>query len=482
LQHPGADYDGTTTVDESTAVTALVRYVRLHPTNISQKAKIVVDHFRAFVGHLLDGKAKAMVVTGSRKEAVRWKKYLDRYLADERITGVRSLVAFSGTVDDPEDVGEGLTEKTQNPGLHTSDLAEAFKPSTYNVMIVAEKFQTGFDQPRLVAMYVDKRLGGVQAVQTLSRLNRTYPGKDKTFVLDFVNEPLDVLEAFLPYYRKATLTAATDPNLIYDLSTKLDAAGIYTLDEVHSALEAALNGGTEGNSALSAATTPAVTRFADLWFNAVTDADKTAQDELILFKSDAGAFVKFYDFISQVRNLGDTDLPRRQFFYKRILPQLKTSTYEEPIDVSQVRLSDIAFTEGQAVKLELASGPGLDPITAIGSGAVHEKHRSALAEIIAKLNERFGHKYSDGAIDATVGNVVAKLAVDADLAQQAENNTPKQFADSPALPKAFNQAMLDVRHETPQIVDDIFSDAELHTLLAKSLPRMLYEYLKDHTA
>ncbi len=142
-----------------------MQYVRLHPTNISQKAKIVVDHFRAFAQPLLDGKAKAMVVTGSRKEAVRWKKYLDTYLSDSRIQGVKALVAFSGTVEDPEDVGEGLTEKTQNPGLWTSDLAAAFKPSTYNVMIVAEKFQTGFDQPRLVAMYVDRKLGGVQAVR-----------------------------------------------------------------------------------------------------------------------------------------------------------------------------------------------------------------------------------------------------------------------------------------------------------------------------
>ncbi|WP_394815524.1 type I restriction enzyme subunit R domain-containing protein, partial [Clavibacter michiganensis] len=170
---------------------------------------------------------------------MRWKKYLDDYIADSGVQGVRSLVAFSGTVDDPELLGDGLTERTQNTGVQ-ADLAEAFKPSTYNVMIVAEKYQTGFDQPRLVAMYVDKKLGGVQAVQTLSRLNRTYPGKDKTFVLDFVNEPEEVLEAFLPYFRKATLTAKTDANLIYDVVTKLDASGIYTMSEVEQAFDAAL--------------------------------------------------------------------------------------------------------------------------------------------------------------------------------------------------------------------------------------------------
>lgn len=482
LQHPGADYDAHGEVDESTAVKALVQYVRLHSTNISQKAKIVVEHFSAYAKPLLDGKAKAMVVTGSRKEAVRWKKYLDAYITDAGVQGVRSLVAFSGTVDDPDDVGDGLTEKTQNPGLHSSDLAEAFKPSTFNVMIVAEKFQTGFDQPRLVAMYVDKKLGGVQAVQTLSRLNRTYPGKDKTFVLDFVNEPLDVLDAFKDYYRKAELTALTDPNLVYDLVTKLDASEIYTMSEVEQAFDAALAGGTNANSKVSAATAPAVDRFQKRWFNAVTDADKDEQDELRLFKADAGQFVKFYDFISQARNLEDTDLPRRHYFFRRILPQLSTATYEEPVDISQVQLAGYKITAGEAVKLNLEKGPGLDPITAIGSGAIHEKHRSALEEIIEKLNERLGDKYGVGVIDITMNHIVGKLALDYDLAKQAEVNTPQQFAESPALPKAFTKAVVEVREETPAFIDDLLGDGGLFAELGKALPAMLYDYLKGKGA
>lgn len=481
LQHPGADYDSLDEVDESTAVKALVQFVRLHPTNTSQKAKIVVDHFRTFVQPLLDGKAKAMVVTGSRKEAVRWKKYLDKYLVDSKAQNVRALVAFSGTVDDPDDVGEGLTEKTQNPGLHTSDLAEAFKPSTYNVMIVAEKFQTGFDQPRLMAMYVDKKLGGVQAVQTLSRLNRTYPGKDKTFVLDFVNEPGDVLDAFLPFYREAELTGVTDPNLLYDLVTKLDSSGIYTMQEVAQAFDAALSGGTNANSKVSAATAPAVDRFAKRWFAAVTDADTAQQDELRLIKSDIGAFVKFYDFISQARNLEDTDLPRRHYFFRRIYPQLSTATFAEPVDISSVTLMDYKISVGEAVQLQLGQGPGLDPISAIGSGAVHEKHRSALEAIIEKLNERFGDKYSPGAVDLTVGHIMGQLAGDAELVHQAEVNTPEQFAESPALPRAFTKAIMGVRDETPQIVDDMLGDSALFKELSKALPAMLYDFLKSQT-
>ena len=477
LQHPDSDYDAAGEVDESTAVKALVQYVRLHPTNISQKAKIVVDHFRVFVQPLLDGKAKAMVVTGSRVEAVRWKKYLDKYIADSGVLGVRSLVAFSGTVDDPEDVGEGLTERTQNPGVQ-SDLAEAFKPATYNVMIVAEKFQTGFDQPRLVAMYVDKKLGGVQAVQTLSRLNRTYPGKDKTFVLDFVNDPQEVLEAFLPYYRKATLTATTDPNLIYDLVVKLDSAGIYDMAEVEQAFDAALAGGVSANSKVSAATAPAVDRFQKRWIAAVLDDDKSEQDELRLFKADVGNFVKFYDFISQARNLEDTDLPRRHYFFRRILPQLSTESYSEPVDISQVQLVGYKISAGEAVKLNLEQGPGLDPITAIGSGAIHEKHRSALEEIIRKINDRLGDKYGVGVVDLHMSHVVGRLALDPELATQAAVNSPQQFADSPALPKAFERVLLGIHDETPAFVGDLFGETTLYAEISKALPAMLYEYLK----
>jgi type I restriction enzyme R subunit len=478
LQHPGGDYDGAGEVDESTAVKALVRYVRLHPTNISQKAKIVVDHFRSFVQPLLDGKAKAMVVTGSRVEAVRWKKYLDSYITDAGVLGVRSLVAFSGTVDDPDEVGEGLTERTQNPGVQ-SDLAEAFKPATYNVMIVAEKFQTGFDQPRLVAMYVDKKLGGVQAVQTLSRLNRTHPGKNKTYVLDFVNDPQEVLNAFLPYYRKATLTATTDANLIYDLVAKLDSAGIYGMAEVEQAFDAALVGGLNANSKVSAATAPAVDQFQKRWVGAVLDDDKDEQDELRLFKADVGNFVKFYDFISQARNLEDTDLPRRHYFFRRILPQLSTATILEPIDISEVSLVGYKISAGEAAKLNLAQGPGLDPITAVGSGAIHEKHRSALEEIIQNLNERLGDKYGVGVIDLQMKHIIGKLALDAELATQASMNTAQQFAESPALPKAFTKALLGVRDDTPAFIDDLFSDSGLFGELGKALPAMLYEYLKS---
>ena len=194
--------------------------------------QIIIEHFRENVGWRLDGKAKAMVVTSSRKAAVRYKLAFDKYVAEQGYTDVAALVAFSGEVTDAESGLEKVTETSMNPGLKGRDLRDAFATDEYNVMLVANKFQTGFDQPLLVAMYVDKRLSGVAAVQTLSRLNRVAPGKDQTFVLDFANTAEDIVEAFEPYYEATTLADVTDPNIVHATMAKLDAAGIYQESEV----------------------------------------------------------------------------------------------------------------------------------------------------------------------------------------------------------------------------------------------------------
>ncbi len=201
-------------VDPKVATRKIMRFANLHPTNVGQKVEIIVEHFRANVAHLLDGHAKAMVVTDSRQAAVRYKVETDKYLAQKRY-GYQTIVAFSGSISD-EDYGlTDATEASMNPGLG-SDLAKEFRRPEYRVMLVADKFQTGFDQPLLCAMYVDKRLPDVHAVQTLSRLNRTYRApsgelKDRTFVLDFVNDPSEIREAFLTYYLEAHVETATDP-------------------------------------------------------------------------------------------------------------------------------------------------------------------------------------------------------------------------------------------------------------------------------
>src|SRR5260370_28487646 len=202
-----------------------MRWVRLHPHNIAQKVQIVVEHFRENVAPLLVGHAKAMVVLGSRVEAVRWQLAIEKYIKSRGYkSGTR--VAFSGEVNDSQSGPDAFTEtsKTLTPGLNGRDIRDAFKGEEFQILLVANKFQTGFDQPLLCGMYVDRRLAGIQAVQTLSRLNRAYPGKDTTYVLDFVNSSEEGRAEFKTYFDTAELEGVTDPNLVYDLRAKLDTS------------------------------------------------------------------------------------------------------------------------------------------------------------------------------------------------------------------------------------------------------------------
>jgi type I restriction enzyme R subunit len=299
LTHNGEEYDSESIskeVDQSEALKELMHWVRLHPTNIGSKVSIIVEHFRQNVAWRLDGKAKAMVVTGSRKEAVRYKLAFDKYIAEMGYKNLNALVAFSGEVEDSETSPTPYTEANMNPGLRGRKLAEAFKGDDYQVMLVANKFQTGFDQPLLVAMYVDKKLSGVTAVQTLSRLNRTAKGKDVTYILDFVNEPQEILEAFQPYFRDAQLTDITDQNLVNDIETKLDHSGIYDLSEVEEVARTFVL--KKGNNKLSASLAQVKDRFWKKFEAATKASDRLELDRLEDFRKTLLSFAKTYDFLS----------------------------------------------------------------------------------------------------------------------------------------------------------------------------------------
>ena len=216
-------------VERRKAARALARFMRLHPHNIAQKTEVMVEHFQAVTRHRIGGRAKAMVVTGSRLEAVRYKQSFDRYI-QEKGYAIKSLVAFSGTVEDDKVAGVAYTEPGMNDGISEKELPERFATQEYRVLLVAEKYQTGFDQPLLHTMYVDKRLAGIQAVQTLSRLNRVHPRKEDTFVLDFVTDREEVREAFKVYYEGTEMGEEVDPARMYAIKGELDASGVY-LDE-----------------------------------------------------------------------------------------------------------------------------------------------------------------------------------------------------------------------------------------------------------
>jgi type I restriction enzyme R subunit len=458
LAHEGKDYDEKT-VERSAAMKGIMGWVRLHPYNISQKVQIVVEHFRAYVSPLLDGKAKAMVVVGSRVEAVRWQLAIEKYIKEHQYK-IGTLVAFSGEVTDKISGPDGFTEssKALNPNLKGRDIREAFKTDEYQILLVANKFQTGFDQPLLCGMYVDKRLAGIQAVQTLSRLNRAHPGKDTTYVLDFVNDTEEVLAAFKAYHTTAELSATTDPNLVFNLRAKLDAAGHYDDFEVDRVVEVELkHGATQGE--LLKAIAPVEDRLtkrykaAQLALQAAMakndeNAAKAAQDELdalILFKGDMGAFLRLYTFLSQIFDYGNTAIEKRAIFYKRLLPLLEFGREREGIDLSKVQLTRHKLINLGKRTLTLYEGekPLLAPLTEAGSGKVQEKEKVYMAELIEKLNELFGAETTDQDQLVYVKHVImGKLLESETLRQQAANNTKEQFSNSPDLNKEVQNATM----------------------------------------
>jgi len=458
LAHNGKELDEKE-VERSAAMKGIMGWVRLHPYNIAQKVQVVVEHFRQYVAPLLNGKAKAMVVVSSRVEAVRWQLSIGKYIK-ERGYQIRALVAFSGEVTDKESGPDDLNEHSHslNPNLKGRDIREAFKGDEYQILLVANKFQTGFDQPLLCGMYVDKRLAGIQAVQTLSRLNRAYPGKDTTYVLDFVNDAEEVLAAFKAYHTTAELSATTDPNLVFNLRAKLDADGHYDDFEVDRVVAVELNPKSK-QSDLLAALAPVTDRLLKR-YKAAQESFKAAKEKgdskaaeaalnelnsLILFKTDIGAFLRLYTFLSQIFHYGNTDIEKRSIFFKRLLPLLEFGREREGIDLSKVVLTHHHLKNTGPTPMILNDGPTpkLEPITEAGSGSVQEKEKARLAEIIQKVNDLFQGELTDQDKLVYVNNVIkGKLLESETLRQQATNNTKEQFANSPDLKTELLNAIM----------------------------------------
>jgi type I restriction enzyme R subunit len=438
LAHDGKEYDDEE-VDKGEGMKQLARWVRLHPYNISQKVAIIIEHFKTNVAPLLDGCAKAMVVTSSRKEAVRYKLATDKYIRDQGYA-VHTLVAFSGEVADLESGPGSFSEANMNPDLRGVDLREAFDTEAYQLLIVANKFQTGFDQSQLVAMYVDKRLAGVTAVQTLSRLNRKHPGKTDTFVLDFVNKQEEILSAFLPYFKTAQLSGVSDPNIIHDLQAKLDATRIYTPSEVD-AFALSYFDPKDGQKQLQAFVAPAVDRYRERRKKALEKGDKKALDALDLFRKDSLSFVRVYEFLSQIINYADSDLEKHCVFLRHLLPWLKPGNEKEPIDLSAVELTHYRLKDLGKRRIQLGDEDGeakLKPLTEIGEGVPRDPEQVYLSEIITRMNTLFEGELTDADLLNYAHHVRDKMLESEVLAQQAATNSKEQFALGD-----FNTIMMD---------------------------------------
>ena len=380
------------------AARALARYLVLHPTNVTQKIEVIVKHFRHHVRTHLGGRAKAIVVTSSRLHAVKYMEAFQRHIADRGYDDIRPLVAFSGTVKDPE-TGLEYTE----PGMNTDvtsgkpiserQLPERFASPDYQVLLVASKYQTGFDQPLLMAMYVDKRLDGVQAVQTLSRLNRMIPGKEAPFVLDFVNEAEDIYTAFKPYYDATSLQECSDPAQLEQLKHELDAFQVYHWSEVEAFARIFYRHPHRQNPAdhahLQRHLQPAVDRF-----KAMQDEEQRGD-----FRDKLSGYVKVYSFLSQIIPYGDQELEKLYSYGRFLLPHLPLDR-----DTSAVHLGDevsLQYYRLQQVgsgAIELSEGDGAEygvrSPTDVGSRKAKDE-KAPLSEIIELLNNRFGTDFTE---------------------------------------------------------------------------------------
>ncbi|WP_251454150.1 DEAD/DEAH box helicase family protein [Microbacterium sp. Marseille-Q6648] len=463
------------TVDSKTALRKIMRMVKLHPTNIGQKVEIIVEHFRANVAGLLDSHAKAMVVTESRVAAVKYKREIDAYISKNGYD-FRTIVAFSGKVNDPQEGVVDETEHSMNPGLG-ADLAKEFRRPEYRVMLVADKFQTGFDQPLLCAMYVDKKLEEVYAVQTLSRLNRTYVSasgevKDSTFVLDFVNDPLDIQSAFEPYYLEARVTDETDPNAVHALAAKLVLSGIYDLDEVNAFAMAWFGGG--GNAALSAAIKPAKDRFAEAYQDAKDAGDDSRLEELTMFRKDAASFVRLYDFMSQVIDYGDTDLEKLSVYLRHLVRVIEIERLRSDIDISDVLLKTVTQIDKGKAALSLTGtgtvGGGMSP----GGGLVRPVEKP-LAEVIQQINAMFAGELPPDVIEGFVNPVVRKALESKGIKGQISTNALDQFLNSQTLREALVDASLSTETDVNRLIELITGEGEITDRLIEVLGRYMYE-------
>lgn len=441
-----------TLVDTAHAVTAIVQFARLHPTAIAQKVRVVVEHFQRNVKPLLTGNARAMVVTSSRREAYRWFEAMNSYIDKQGYDDIRPLVAFSGSLE--SDDGETVTEASLNG---RGDTARAFREEDYKVLIVANKFQTGFDEPRLVAMYVDKKLSGIAAVQTLSRLNRTYPGKTAPMVVDFQNTPASIEDDFKMYYSDAHVAGEVDPNSLITIAERLDTAGIYTTAEMEAVADAYLS--DAGGEAIARAMGPIKERWQAAWKRARLSKDNELKDSLRSFRADTISYRNAWQFLSQIVDYQDPDLHKRAILATLLSRNLHMDgnqyddSYLEGVQLSGVQLvpsainEDRSLSEGNAEPMVL---PGFDGELRGGQTPT----KGPLAEVIDRVNDMFRARNVDvteGSVAGFITTFWGFLGEDGTAQAMAKKNSPSQLKASADFSNAVGIAMVRTCQENQEI-------------------------------
>lgn len=457
-------------LNKKKAKRAAARFVSLHPHNIAQKTEVMVEHFRQVTMAKIGGQAKAMVVTSSRPHVVKYKQEFDRYIKENGYHDIKALVAFSGTVKD--DYGSAFTEPEMN-GFSERELPDKFNTEEYRLLLVAEKYQTGFDQPLLHTMYVDKALSGVKAVQTLSRLNRIHPGKEDTFILDFVNNEADILMSFQPYYQQTVLTESTDPNLLYDLKGRLEVAQVFWQSEVDNFCKVFFRSENrhtqKDNAQLNAYIDPAVERYRGI----------PAEEEQEDFKHTLTSFVRLYSFLSQIMPFQDIELEKLYAYGRFLLKKLPRKDIsdilklDDEVALEYYRLEKIR--EG-SIRLQNEDGE-LEPPSEIGMRKEKEEV-APLSEIIKVLNDRFGTDFTD-ADRLFFEQIEADLIANEGLSKQARSNTIDNFKFG--FDDIFIDALIGRMDQNETIFARIMDDAGFASTVKEYLLRSVYKKLNEES-
>jgi type I restriction enzyme R subunit len=451
-------------LNKKKAVKAIGRFASFHPTNLAQKTEVMVEHFRQVTMKKIGGKAKAMVVTASRKHALKFYMEFKEYIKEKGYKGIKPLVAFSGIVTD-DFFPDGVTE-TQINKFKEKELPDKFATTEYQVLLVADKYQYGFDQPLLHTMYVDKKLSGVKAVQTLSRLNRTCLGKEDTFVLDFANDRQTIIDSFQPYYEMTMMSESTDPNHLYDLKGKTDSAQVYYQSEVDAFSKIFYKPGSasvKDQGRLYAHIDPAVDRFKAL--------DEEQQDE---FKKSLTSFTRIYSFLSQIIPFQDVNLEKLYSFGRFLLTKLPKVDYTERLKLDNevaleyYRLQKIA--EGDLV-LQIQGKHNLEPVTEAGISRPKDE-KDKLSNIINLLNEKYNFDFTDQ--DRLYFEQIEQALYENDeLKIRAKNNPMENFKY--AFDEVFIQTLIDRMDANAEIFDKIMVNNEFKDDVKNWLINKIYE-------
>lgn len=392
---------------------ALGKFMSLHPHNLAQKTEVIIEHFRSQVQSRIGGRAKAMLVTGSRLHAVRYYFEFVKYINKMGYTDLGILVAFSGTVKD--NITDKIKEYTEENINHIaeSELPEKFESGEYQLLLVAEKYQTGFDQPLLHTMYVDKKLSGVKAVQTLSRINRTCPLKTETFVLDFVNSRKDIEDAFQDYYQETSVSETTDPNTIYDIKNMLDSFMVYTDSEIDAFakvfFKVTKNQANIDLGKLNSFIDPAVDRYKAL----------TEEQDKMDFKAALTKFIRLYSFLTHIINLGDDKLHKFYAYGKCLYRKLPRGGEKAPNLDSDVTLQYYRIQKAYEGSITLKGEDGVLNNKTSGTGLTLEDEKEVLSEIIKSLNERLGTNFTE--MDKVLEQFVQDMSMNEEMVLRSKN-------------------------------------------------------------